>query len=88
MKLIPLRNDVVIQAASQREQTSRGVFILSDTKNIIEGRVLAVSKDATYDFEVKVGDIVWITKDHDPIVSEFTEYYIVDEGDILGIVED
>jgi len=94
MKIKPLGDRVVIQAAESKEQT-RGGIVLPDTakEKPQEGKVVAVGTGKKTDdgklvpLSVKVGDIVLYGKySGTEITVDEKEYLIVREEDILAIV--
>ncbi|MCK5476004.1 MAG: co-chaperone GroES [Candidatus Pacebacteria bacterium] len=97
MKLKPLGNKVILEAASKEEVTKSGIIIPDtvDKEKPEQATVLAVGdgkvgKDGNrIPIDVKVGDVVLFSK-YSPteIKLEGKEYLVVSDDDIMAIVED
>ena len=96
MKMIPLRDRVLIKRVGEEEKTKGGIIIPDTAKEKpIQGKVIAVGKGALdkdgklIPLEVKEGDTVLFGKyAGTEIKVEGTDYLIVRENDILGIVQE
>ncbi|MEK7479423.1 MAG: co-chaperone GroES [Patescibacteria group bacterium] len=98
MKLKPLSDRVLIEPVEEEQKTDSGI-ILPDTvekSKVLRGKVTATGPGKLNDkgertpVSVKVGDEVLFKKpwsDDDKLKIHGKEEYLVDEGDILGIVE-
>ena len=98
MKLKPLSDRVLVEPIQAEEKTSSGI-ILPDTvekAKVLRGTVTAVGpgklgeKGERIPLGVKVGDKVMFKmpwSEDDKLEIEGKEQYLVDEGDILGIIE-
>jgi len=95
MKMIPLRDRILIKRVGEEEKTKGGIIIPDTAKEKpIQGKVIAVGKGARdkdgklIPLEVKEGDTVLFGKyAGTEIKVEGTDHLIVHENDILGIVE-
>ena len=95
MKLKPLKDRVVVKYSDEPEKSTGGIYIPDTAKEKPQkGEVIAVgSGKVTEDgklqkMEVKVGDVVLFEKySGSKINIDDTEYLIIREDDILGIVE-
>jgi chaperonin GroES len=95
MKLKPLKDRVVVKYSDEPEKSSGGIYIPETAKEKPQkGEIVAVgSGKVTEDgklqkMEVKVGDVVLFEKySGSKINIDDTEYLIIREDDILGIVE-
>ena len=95
MKFKPLRDRVLVKFSSEEEKTAGGLFIPDTAKEKPQrGEIVAVGSGKITDdgkvqkMEVKVGDIVLFEKySGSKINIDDTEYLIIREDDILGIVE-
>jgi chaperonin GroES len=96
MKIIPLRDRILIKSVGEEEKTKGGVIIPDTAKEKpMQGRVIAVGKGALdkdgrlIPPEVKEGVTVLFGKyAGTEIKVEGEEHLIVREDDILGIVEE
>ena len=96
MKMIPLRDRILIKRVGEEEKTKGGIIIPDTAKEKpIQGKVIAVGKGARdkdgklIPLEVKEGDTVLFGKyAGTEIKVEGTDHLIVRENDILGIVEE
>ncbi len=96
MKLKPLGNKIILEAASKEEVTKSGIIIPDtvDKEKPEQATVLAVgpgrvNKDGSRTpVDVKVGDVVLFSK-YSPteIKLESKEYLVVSDDDIMAIVE-
>lgn len=98
MRLKPLWDRVLIEPTEEEEKTSSGI-ILPDTvekSKVMRGKVTAAGPGKLNDkgertpLSVKVGDEVLFKKpwsDDDKLKIHGKEEYLVDEGDVLGIIE-
>ena len=96
MKLKPLGNKVILEAASKEEVTKSGIIIPDtvDKEKPEQATVLAVGdgkvgKDGNrISIDVKVGDVVLFSK-YSPteIKIDGIEYLVVSDDDIMAIVE-
>jgi chaperonin GroES len=95
MNLRPLKDRVLIKYSEEPEKSAGGLFIPDTAKEKPQrGEIVAVgSGKITEDgkvqkMEVKVGDIVLFEKySGSKINIDDTEYLIIKEDDILGIVQ-
>ncbi len=95
MKLKPLKDRVVVKYSDESEKSSGGIIIPDTAKEKPQrGEIVAVGSGKITDdgkvqkMEVKVGDIVLFEKySGSKINIDDTEYLIIKEDDILGIVE-
>ena len=96
LKVRPLHDRIIVQRLDSEEQTSAGGIIIPDTakEKPQEGKVLAVGPGKRDDsgkrlvLDVKEGDRVLFGKySGTDIKIEGTEYLILREEDILGIIE-
>ena len=96
MKMIPLRDRILIKRIGEEEKTKGGIIIPDTAKEKpMQGKVIAVGKGALdkdgklIPLEVKEGDTVLFGKyAGTEIKVEGTDYLIVRENDILGIVQE
>ena len=96
MKLKPLGNKVILEAASKEEVTKSGIIIpdIVDKEKPEQATVLAVGdgkvgKDGNrIPIDVKVGDVVLFSK-YSPteIKIDGIEYLVVSDEDIMAVVE-
>ncbi len=94
MNLRPLKDRVVVKYSDEPEKSSGGIYIPDTAKEKPQkGEVVAVGSGKITDdgkvqkMEVKVGDIVLFEKySGSKINIDDTEYLIIREDDILGIV--
>ena len=96
MKLKPLGNKVILEAASKEEVTKSGIIIPDtvDKEKPEQATVLAVGdgkvgKDGNrIPIDVKVGDVVLFSK-YSPteIKIDGIEYLVVSDEDIMAVVE-
>lgn len=95
MKIIPLRDRILIKRMGEEEKTKGGIIIPDSAKEKpMQGKVIAVGKgEVSKDGklippEVKEGDMVLLAKyAGTEIKVEGEGHLIVRENDILGIVE-
>ena len=95
MKFRPLHDRVLIKALDSEEKTSGGIIIPDTAKEKPqEGEVVAVGPGAKSEdgkivsMDVKVGDIVLFGKwSGTEVKIDGTEYSIMKESDIMGIVK-
>jgi chaperonin GroES len=95
MKMIPLRDRILIKRIGEEEKTKGGIIIPDTAKEKpMQGKVIAVGKGALdkdgklIPLEVKEGDTVLFAKyAGTEIKVEGTDHLIVLENDILGIVQ-
>jgi len=96
MKIIPLRDRILIRRVGEEEKTKGGIIIPDAAKEKpMQGKVIAVGKGSIdkngklIPLEVKEGDTVLLGKyAGTEIKIEGEEHVIVREDDILGIVEE
>jgi chaperonin GroES len=95
MNLRPLKDRVVVKYSEEPEKSSGGIYIPDTAKEKPQrGEIVAVGTGKVTDdgklqkMEVKIGDIVLFEKySGSKINIDDTEYLIIREDDILGIVE-
>lgn len=95
MNLRPLKDRVLIKYSEEPEKSAGGLFIPDTAKEKPQrGEIVAVGTGKITDdgkvqkMEVKVGDIVLFEKySGSKINIDETEYLIIREDDILGIVQ-
>lgn len=95
MKIRPLNDRILVQRLEGEEKTKGGIIIPDTAKEKpAEGKVVAVGNGKLNDkgervpVEVKVGDRVLFSKYGGTEVKiDGTEYLIMREDDILGVVE-
>ena len=95
MNLRPLKDRVLIKYSEEPEKSAGGLFIPDTAKEKPQrGEIVAVGSGKITDdgkvqkMEVKVGDIVLFEKySGSKINIDDTEYLIIREDDILGIVQ-
>ncbi len=95
MKIRPLNDRILVQRLEGEEKTKGGIIIPDTAKEKpAEGKIIAVGNGRLNDkgdrvpVEVKVGDRVLFSKYGGTEVKiEGTEYLIMREDDILGVVE-
>ncbi len=95
MNLKPLKDRVLIKYSEEPEKSAGGLFIPDTAKEKPQrGEIVAVGSGKITDdgkvqkMEVKVGDIVLFEKySGSKINIDDTEYLIIKEDDILGIVQ-
>jgi chaperonin GroES len=96
MKIIPLRDRILIKRVGEEEKTKGGIIIPDTAKEKpTQGKVIAVGKGALDEdgklipLEVKKGDTVLLGKyAGTEIKVGGTDHLIVREDDILAIVEE
>ena len=94
MNLKPLKDRVVVKYSEEPEKSAGGIYIPDTAKEKPQrGEIVAVGSGKITDdgkvqkMEVKVGDIVLFEKySGSKINIDDTEYLIIREDDILGIV--
>jgi chaperonin GroES len=95
MKFKPLKDRVLVKYSDEPEKSSGGIYIPDTAKEKPQkGEVIAVGPGRITDdgklqkMDVKVGDVVLFEKyAGSKINMDDTEYLIIREDDILGIVE-
>lgn len=95
MKIRPLNDRILVQRLEGEEKTKGGIIIPDTAKEKpAEGKIVAVGNGKLNDkgervaVEVKVGDRVLFSKYGGTEVKiDGTEYLIMREDDILGVVE-
>ncbi len=95
MKLKPLGNKIILEAASKEEKTKSGIYIpeTADKDKPEQGKVLAVGPGKMLEngkrneIDVKVGDTVLFSK-YSPteVKIDGKEYLVVSDEDIMAIV--
>jgi chaperonin GroES len=96
MKLQPLHDRIVVQAAAQEERSAGGILLPDTAKEKpVKGTVLAVGPGKTLDngkiapVEVRVGDTVLYGKySGTEVTVSGQEYVILRQDDVLAIVEE
>jgi len=88
MSFTPLGNRVLIEREEQTNQTASGLYIPDSAKEKpLEGKVIAVGKDAI-EAGINEGDTVVFPKYGGTELSiEGTEYLIMSSDDILGVMK-
>lgn len=91
-KIRPLLDRVLVKRLASEEKTASGIIIPDVAKEKAQtGKVLAVgtgkvlADGKSLSMQVKVGDVVFLPKYAGTEVG--TDYIILPEGEILGIVE-
>jgi len=95
MKIRPLHDRIIVRRVEEEEKTKGGIIIPDSAKEKpMEGEVIAVGKGKTTDdgkvvkMDVKAGDRVLFSKYAGTEVKlDDTEYLIMREDDILGVIE-
>ena len=95
MKFRPLHDRVLVERVESEEKTAGGIIIPDTAKEKpSEGKVVAVGNGVQQDdgsvrpLDVKAGDSILFGKwSGTEITIEGTEYLIMKESDILGIME-
>jgi chaperonin GroES len=95
MKIRPLHDRILIQRLEEKDKTSGGIIIPDSAKEKpAEGKVVAVGpgkvNDAGnyIDLQVKKGDIVLFSKyGGTDVRHEGTDYLILREDDVLGVID-
>ena len=95
MNLRPLKDRIVVKYSEEPEKSAGGIYIPDTAKEKPQrGEIVAVGTGKVTDdgklqkMEVKIGDIVLFEKySGSKINIDDTEYLIIREDDILGIVE-
>ncbi len=95
MKIRPLHDKILVKRLQEEEKTKGGIIIPDTAKEKpMEGEVVAVGKGRVTEegkvvaLDVKAGDRVLFSKYAGTEVKiEATEYLIMREEDILGIIE-
>jgi len=96
MKIRPLHDRVLVERLESEEKTAGGIIIPdSAQEKPQQGRIIAVGSGVRDEagkvvpLDVKEGDIVLLSKwGGTEVKLDGTEYLIVKESDIMGIVED
>ena len=94
VKFKPLHNNVLVERIEQEQKTAGGILIPDSAKEKpITGKIISVGNGLTLEngsvqpMSVKVGDTVLFNKwSGTEIKLEGSEYLIMKETDILGIV--
>ncbi len=88
MSFMPLGNRVLIKREEQTNQTASGIYIPDSAKEKpLEGKVIAVGKEAT-EVGINEGDTVVFPKyGGTEITLDGTEYLIMNSDDILGVLK-
>jgi chaperonin GroES len=92
----PLGDRVLVQRVEAEEKTAGGILLPDSAKEKPkEGKVVAIGNGKTLDdgtrstFSVKVGDRILFTSYAGTEVKTLgTEYLVMREDDILGVIED
>ncbi len=86
MKLVPLRDKVVVKVAAAETQTSAGLYIPDSAKEKPnKGEVVAVGKEVD---EVKVGDVVYYPAyGASNITEDNTDYVVLREKEVVVVVK-
>lgn len=95
MKIRPLHDRIIVRRVEEEEKTKGGIIIPDSAKEKpMEGEVIAVGKGKKTDdgkvikMDVKAGDRVLFSKYAGTEVKlDNTEYLIMREDDILGVIE-
>lgn len=95
MKFKPLKDRVLVKYSDEAEKSAGGLYIPDTAKEKPQkGEVVAVGAGKVTEdgklqkMEVKVGDVILFDKySGSKITMDNTEYLIIREEDILGIVE-
>jgi chaperonin GroES len=95
MNIRPLQDRIIVKRVKEEEKTSGGIIIPDTAKEKPqEGKVIAVGKGRVDDdgkvhkLDVKKGDRVLFGKySGTEITLDGTEYLIMREDDILGVIE-
>lgn len=96
MKIRPLGDRLVVERIEQDEKSAGGIIIPDTAKEKPkQGKVLAVGPGAKdenghrIEIDVEVGDIVLFTQwAGNEIKIEGTEYLVLKESDVIGIIEE
>ncbi len=96
MKIRPLQDRIIVKRVKEEEKTAGGIIIPDTAKEKPqEGKVVAVGKGRLdedgklHKLEVKKGDRILFGKyAGTEITIDGTEYLIMREEDVLGIIED
>ena len=96
MKIKPIKDNIVVKRIEERDEKNVGSIIIPDTakEKPMTAEVIAIGSGRTLKdgkkvaLEVKVGDRVLIGKySGSEVKLDGTEYLILKEDDVLGIVE-
>ena len=95
MNIRPLYDRIVVKRIEEQETTRHGIFIPDSAKEKPqEGEVMAIGKGKRLDdgqmvaLDVKVGDRILFGKySGNEIKLEGTEYIIMREDDVLGVLD-
>lgn len=96
MKIKPIKDNIVVKRIEERDEKKVGSIIIPDTakEKPMTAEVIAIGSGRTLKdgkkvaLEVKVGDRVLIGKySGSEVKLDGTEYLILKEDDVLGIVE-
>lgn len=96
MKFKPLKDRVLVKYSEEAEKSAGGLYIPDTAKEKPQkGEIIAVGSGKVTDEgkilkpDVKIGDIVLFDKySGSKITMDGTEYLIIREDDILGILEE
>ena len=94
MKIRPLQDRILVQRLEEEEQTKGGIIIPDTAKEKpAEGKVVAVGNGKLGDdgkrvaLDVKKGDLILFGKySGSEVKIEGTEYLIMREDDVLGVI--
>ena len=88
MAFTPLGNRVLIERKEQTNQTASGLYIPDSAKEKpLEGKVIAVGKDAIED-GINEGDTVVLPKYGGTELNiDGKEYLVINSDDILGVMK-
>jgi co-chaperonin GroES (HSP10) len=85
--LKPIRKNIVVELLEKEKVTEAGIILTSaDPAEVSKGLVLAVGNDCE---EIKVGDVIlpnW--QKARPTKFEGTDFYIVNEDDVVLVFEE
>lgn len=86
MNLKPLKDRVLVSYSEEADKTAGGLYVPDTAKEKPQqGKVEAIGSEVK---EVKVGDVILFDKySGSKVKVNDTEYLIIKEEDILGIVE-
>ena len=95
MKLRPLQDRVIVERIDEEEMSAGGIIIPDSAKEKPqEGKIIAVGKGKTGDdgklvkLDVKKGDRILFGKySGSEVKLEGSEYLIMREDDVLGVIE-
>ena len=85
--LKPIRKNIVVELLEKEKVTEAGIILTSaDPAEVSKGLVLAIGNDCE---EIKVGDVIlpnW--QKAKPTKFEGTDFYIVNEDDVVLVFEE